>query len=176
MKRLVIGLFDSREGAERTVGHLVAELGLDRREIEIHAAGEGAAADTLAGLSLPVADHRSYGEALRRGGLVVSAHVDPALTDRAMDAFEACGAVDMDARETEWREEGWSGYTGHDEDIGFATYGQDAVIAPVPRRHADDLPAGALGRLEQAASDEDRALRGEDARMRARVRSYTAEP
>ena len=78
----------------------------------------------------------------------------------------------LDARTAEWRGAGWTqepgqtGYTGHDEDIGFATYGGDAVMGHIPRHHHDNTPAGLLGRLEMAS------MRRDPDRSRARVRSY----
>jgi hypothetical protein len=168
----IVGLFDARGDAERLVEHLTQELGIDPACVEVHGAGEGAGPRSLRDLLLPRRDRAAFREGVRRGGVVVAARVPEALADRAMDAFEAHGAVDLDAREVDWRGAGWAsepdqtGYTGHDEDIGFATYGGDAVVRRIPRHHHDDAPAGLLGRLEMAAT------RRDPARTRARVRSY----
>jgi hypothetical protein len=179
MTHIITGLFDNRGDAERTVEHLVQELGLDPRGVEVHATeGDDAARREAghgsfrarAGGQLPHMDRHAYEEGIRRGGIVVAAAVDETRLERAMDAFEACGAVDLDEREAGWRRAGWggdlgqTGYTGHDEDIGFATFGGDAVIGHIPKHHHDDAPAGALGRLELASAR--RELR------RARVRGY----
>jgi hypothetical protein len=179
MTRIVTGLFDNRGDAERTVEHLVQEIGLDAKAVEVHAVapGEGvpaagAAAPSLARLGLPLADRATFLEGLRRGGIVVSARVEEGALDRVMDTFEENDAADLDAREEEWRSDGWNaGYTGHDEDIGFATYGQDVVVGRIPRHHQDDMPAGALGRLEITAGD----AAGQEMtrhRVRPRVRSF----
>lgn len=179
MTRIIAGLFDNRGDAERTVEHLVQGLGVDPAGIEVHAAGGGrggapqpGALQFLVGRFLPATDAAAYQEGLRRGAIVVVAHVAEATADRAMDTFEEYGAVDLDAREAEWRGAGWTGepgqtgYTGHDEDIGFATYGGDAVIGHIPRHHHDNTPAGLLGRMEMSA------MRRETDRTRARVRIY----
>ena len=186
MTRIIAGLFDNRGDAERTVEHLVQGLGVDPAGVEVHGSGAaqaappprggggggGGALHALAALFLPQRDTAAYQEGIRRGGIVVVAHVTEVVADRAMDVFEEYGAADLDAREAEWRGAGWSGepgqsgYTGHDEDIGFATYGGDAVIGHIPRHHHDNTPAGLLGRMEMAA------MSRETIRTRARVRSY----
>jgi hypothetical protein len=69
--------------------------------------------------------------------------------------------MDLAEQEDGLRQDGWtppaapSGFTGHDEDIGFATYGTDAVVGAIPKRHTDDTPAGLLGRWEQATMQRD---------------------
>jgi hypothetical protein len=157
---------------------LIQGLGIDPAAVEVHGAGRDAGSAPLAatGRLMPAGDAATYVEGLRRGGAVVVARVGERLADRAMDLFEEYGAADLDAREAEWRGAGWAaepgqtGYTGHDEDIGYATYGGDAVIGHVPRHHHDDSPAGILGRMEIAA------MRRDPARVRARVRSYVVQP
>lgn len=180
MTRITAGLFHSQGDAERAADRLVHGLGIGAREVEVHAAqaGEGAATRawrreplrSLISLSLPSGDHRVYAEAVRRGGILVTARVEEDQLDRAMTAPEERGAVDLGALEAEWRRAGWTGYTGHDEDVGFATYGQDAMIGHIPRGHYGDAPAGAPGRAELAAP------RREVGRTRARVCSYVREP
>ncbi len=185
MTRIVTGLFDNRGDAERVVEHLVQELGIDARAVVAHAAspgeavpppdGSGTAAAPFVRLGLPPADHAAFLEGLRRGGIVVSAQVEEAVLDRAMDAFEQNNAVDLDAREAEWRNAGWSsGYTGHDEDIGFATYGQDVVVGRIRRHHQDDMPAGALGRLEISTGEVVQQAMTRH-RIRPRVRSFARD-
>lgn len=176
MTRIIAGLFDNRGDAERTVEHLVQGLGVDPAGVEVHGSGgtqePGGARHFLVGRFLPAKDAAAYQEGLRRGGIVVVVRVAEVVADRAMDVFEEYGAADLDAREAEWRGAGWSGepgqsgYTGHDEDIGFATYGGDAVIGHIPRHHHDNTPAGLLGRMEMAA------MSRETDRTRAKVRSY----
>lgn len=174
MTRIITGLFDNRGEVERTVEHLTQEFGIDPAKVEVHATGgeeDAAAAGAgaqpgLERLALPGADRHAYEEAIRRGGILVTAIVPEALADRAMDVFEEYGAADLDEREASLRRAGWTGYTGHDEELGFATYGQDVVVGRVARHHRDDAPAGALGRMELAAA------RRETRRSRKRVRSY----
>ena len=181
MTRIIVGLFDNRGDAERTVEHLIQEFRVDPAGIEVHGAGEngGEERQRMSGLlgssALPAADRDIFQEGIRRNSAVVVAHVKESVADRAMDVFEEYGAADLDARAADWRGAGWvsepgqTGGTGHDEDIGFATYGEDAVLGHIPRHHHDNTPAGLLGRLAMAA------MRREPSRSRARVRSYVAE-
>lgn len=182
MTRVVAGLFDSRGDVERTVEHLTQEFRVDPAAIEVH--GAGGSQDTAEHTGAerrnvwrsqisrfwPKADQAVFEEGVRRNGIVVVAHVKEGIVDRVMDVFEDYGAVDLDARQADWRGAGWapsqSGGTGHDEDIGFATYGGDAVFRHIPKHHHDNTPAGLLGRLAMAA------MRPEPGRHRARVRTY----
>ncbi|MCO6414862.1 YsnF/AvaK domain-containing protein [Siccirubricoccus sp. KC 17139] len=143
MTRMITGLFDSRAEAERTVETLVQQHGIDRDRITVHAAGEeNATAGTmerrdeshhgflasLRDLFLPEEDRATYAEGLRRGGIMVSVRAEEAELEAVMDAFERHGAVDLDARESEWRAGGWTG-----EEAGTApmsSYGGDAVLGP----------------------------------------------
>jgi hypothetical protein len=183
MTRIILGLFDNRGDAERTVEHLIQELRVNPAGIEIHGAGENGSgqerrrARGLPGSSVLSSEDRAiFREGIRRNSAVVVAHVKASQADRAMDVFEEYGAADLDARAADWRGAGWvsepgqTGGTGHDEDIGFATYGGDAVLGHIPRHHHDNTPAGLLGRFAMAA------MRREPDRSRARVRSYVVEP
>ncbi len=54
-------------------------------------------------------DHGTYAEGVRRGGILLTAHVDDTKLDDAVRILEQHGSVDLDERETTWRSEGWSG-------------------------------------------------------------------
>ncbi|WP_146217080.1 hypothetical protein [Falsiroseomonas bella] len=153
----IVGLFDNRAEAERAAGRLRQEAGLGPEEVSVHAGGAGADAEAARLPDLPPEDRAFYREGLRRGAVVISALSDDGLVPRLVLILGECGAADLEAREADWRAEGWAGpgtetgFTDHDEDIGYATYGGDAVIRRIPRRHEDDTPAGLLGRFEMAA-------------------------
>ena len=157
----IVGLFDSRADAERAAAELARDLGMASGSVAIHAteaAVPAAAAPSLSLASLPKRDQRFYREGMRRGAVAVCALSDEAGGPGVAAVFSRCGAADLDARESEWRGQGWTahgpgehGYTGHDEDIGFATYGGDAVIRPIPIEHHDNSRAGLMGRFEMAA-------------------------
>lgn len=166
---IVVGLFQDRFAARRAGERLVAALGMDPEKLALHGPGEEGAVP-LASLALPWDDHAFFSEGVRRNHVALSAIVDGSLGERAAEMLEESGAMDLDQHESTLRREGWAppaaptGYTGHDEDIGFATYGSDAVIRPIPKRHLDDTPAGLLGRWEQAAVARHPAARHRSAR------------
>lgn len=136
--RIITGLFDSRAESERLVEALVQEYGIDRDCVQVHAAGTGnVSAGTmeqrseehhgflasLRDLFLPDLDRATYAEGIRRGGIMVVAQAPDEKMDQVMDAFERNGAIDLDAREAEWRKEGWAG-----EMPRYETHGGDAVL------------------------------------------------
>jgi len=54
------------------------------------------------------AETRMYAEALRRGGAIVKVEVDAeADVEKACQALEAAGAIDIDERAGQWRASGW---------------------------------------------------------------------
>ncbi len=121
MLRTITGLFDSRAEAQAVMDHLVKHDKLDTSRIRMHGSDEsapaGAAASddkgfwaSLKDLFVPDEDRYAYSEGIRRGGVVVSAEIEEAQLEHAMDVFEEHGAVDLDAREAEWRTGGWTGY------------------------------------------------------------------
>jgi uncharacterized protein (TIGR02271 family) len=119
MTRTITGLFDDRAEAEAVASHLRSHDGIDPARITIHGqSATGTGGDTgdrgfwasLRDLFIADEDRQAYAEGIRRGGFVVSAQVEDAMVDHAMDVFEQHGAVDLDSREAEWRSAGWSGY------------------------------------------------------------------
>jgi hypothetical protein len=132
MQRTLTAMFDSRAEAERAAETLRG-LGIGAQNIRMHQAdaGSGQAGTTgtgstttgttgtpredrgilgaIADLFMPDDDRATYSEGLRRGATLVLAEVDEARMHQAMDAMEAAGAVDLDEREADWRQQGWSG-------------------------------------------------------------------
>ncbi len=54
-------------------------------------------------------DHHTYAEGVRRGHVLLTAHVDDAHLDRAIAIVEEHGSIDLDEHEETWRSEGWTG-------------------------------------------------------------------
>ncbi|MGG5888903.1 YsnF/AvaK domain-containing protein [Falsiroseomonas sp. HC035] len=126
MQRTLTAMFDTRAEAERAAGTLRG-LGLGAENIRMHQAeadsGQGGTVATsaagrredrgffgaIADLFMPDEDRATYSEGLRRGATLLLAEVDETRMHQAMDAMEAAGAVDLDAREADWRQQGWSG-------------------------------------------------------------------
>ena len=125
--RTVTAMFNSRADADRAAQQLATDLRLDRAAVRV--LPEAGAADvgydqtrpyqetgfwaSLKNLFLPDEDRYGYAEGMRRGGIIVAATVDEGQVDRTSDILEHAGALDLDAREAEWRQSGWTGY---DED------------------------------------------------------------
>jgi uncharacterized protein (TIGR02271 family) len=126
MQRTLTAMFDTRAEAERAAETLRG-LGLGAENIRMHEAeadsGHGGTVATsatdrredrgffgaIADLFMPDDDRATYSEGLRRGATLLLAEVDEARMHQAMDAMESAGAVDLDAREADWRQQGWSG-------------------------------------------------------------------
>jgi len=163
--RTITAMFDSRAEAEQAVQSLVSEIGLSRSAVRVEPGAEGTTGGTtsasshedkgffasLKDLFVPDEDRYSYAEGMRRGGVLVSAQVDDAQIDRAMDVLERHGAVDLDEREASWRKEGWTGYTGAAAAgagtgavVGASSDGNRTGIAAMPGTGAS-TPDGAPG-------------------------------
>ena len=82
------------------------ELGVRDQVAEPQSTGFWASLDRMFG---GTEDHDTYTEGLRRGGTLLTAHVDEAHIDRTIEILEQHGSVDLDERETSWRSEGWNG-------------------------------------------------------------------
>ena len=77
-------------------------------------AGIGAVAGGLIGglMNLGVSEEQAhyYAEGVRRGGILVTVAAESdAQADTAVDVMKRNGAVDIDARVTEWKKQGWKG-------------------------------------------------------------------
>ena len=123
-KQTITAVFDTRDHAERAAlslrqaGIPAADVSLSpeeaRNEME---AGYGTATQpqmtgfvaSLENMFGGYEDHDTYVEGVRRGGTLLTAHVDDAYIDRAVSLLEQHGAVDLDEREQTWRGEGWAG-------------------------------------------------------------------
>jgi uncharacterized protein (TIGR02271 family) len=94
---------------------------------------------------VPDEDSRAYAEGMRRGAAVVTAKVDEGSLDRAMDVMEQNGAVDLDEREAEWRQSGWTGTAtaaGTGAVVDASSDGSRTGIAAMPGTGAA-IPDGA---------------------------------
>lgn len=60
---------------------------------------------------LPTEDRSTYAEGFRRGGYMVAVTTTVASAPAVYNILETNGAVDLDKRETEWRNDGWTAET-----------------------------------------------------------------
>lgn len=110
-------------------------------------------------------DRNAYAEGIRRGGYLLSADVEEAHADRAIDILDNAGSIDFDARQSDWRSGGWTGGSTAGAAMGAMDRGRDSD-----------------GRTESVAEEsipivqeELRVGKREVARGGARVRSYVRE-
>jgi len=78
-------------------------------------AGVGAAAGGLLGalvdLGVPEEEAGYYAEGVRRGGALVTAHVDDSRIDKARSILQSYNPVNINTRVAEWKKAGWTGYS-----------------------------------------------------------------
>lgn len=126
MQQTVVGVFDSMSEAQAAVNALTA-TGLPQDRVQLsESTGTVAASEDrvitneegmlssikhfFSGLFGDDDTHQSahYAEAVRRGGAIVRVNVDSDdELDRATEALDDAGAVDIEERANSWRAEGW---------------------------------------------------------------------
>lgn len=174
-------LFDTRAAADRAVERLRA-VGVPEASVRVtegaRTDGSGTAASTasareekgffeaLGDFFFPDEDRSAYAEGLSRGGyLVTVTGLSADLHEKAVDVLDDAEAVDIDARESEWRAAGWSGYQASATGSATATATGSAFEDRAP------------GTDETVQVVEERLKVGRrDANLgRVRVRSYVRE-
>jgi len=111
--RKIVAAFESRSAAENARSSLL-DLGLDRDHISIvdqqssqHTTDSPAVRGSfwahLKEMFMPDDDRNTLEESIRRGEYVVVATVDDARVDEVIARLERAGAVDLNAREDQWR-------------------------------------------------------------------------
>ncbi len=169
--RTITAMFDSRAEAERAVEALVSTAGLDRSMIRIEASSAATATSatedkgffaSLKDFFVPDDDQHTYAEGLRRGSALVTAQADEARLDHAIGILEQHGAVDLDAREEEWRRSGWTGSTaaagttaaGTGVALGAVSDGQRTGMAAMPVSTPDGTPGNPPGTMLSRGLDQ----------------------
>ena len=119
-KHTITAFYDSREYANNAV-LMMRQAGIADTDISLspetgaadhaeagqpHAKGFWASLEELFG---GTDDHPTYAEGVRRGGIMLTAHVEDPKVDDAVRLLEQHGSVDLNERETAWRSEGWTG-------------------------------------------------------------------
>lgn len=93
------------------IGHVLAAGPL---AATLAGAGAGVLAGGLIGgltdLGVSRTDAEYYAESVRRGGALVTVRADEACTAIVVDIMREHGAVDIDRRAEQWRDDGWKGY------------------------------------------------------------------
>lgn len=118
-KQTITAFYDSREYANNAA-LMLKQAGVPDRDITVSPESAASYADvadhpakgfwaSLEEMFGGTDDQDTYAEGLRRGGILVTAHVEDAKVDDAIDILERHGSVDLNERETTWRSEGWTG-------------------------------------------------------------------
>ena len=185
-------LYDTRSEADQAVERLTREAGIAPANVTVMAqettASSGVAASepgegtgflaSLKSMFMPDDDRHAYSEAIRRGGFLLTAQVDQASSERAMDILEENGAVDLNGRQETWRAEGWTAPQGT---TAAQTLADSTVVATAPTAATvaptTVAPAVAAGQDETISLVEERLRIGKRAVEggRVRVRSYVVE-
>ncbi len=170
-QQTIVAYFDSRSEAEIAQAALAAE-GINAGSIQLlpaegstyargasetsydHRRDEGGFWASLGDSVLPDEDRYTYAEGMSRGGVTLTVTTDETHYDRVASLLERNGAVDLDAREAEWRQSGWTGFAAA-RTAGTETVANDGTIQVVE----EQLRVGK--RLAEAG--------------RVRVRSYVVE-
>lgn len=175
-RQTLVAHFDSRGDAEKALDSLVA-AGLDRNDIHLHADGSASAEgagerhkgfwDSITDFFMPDDDRNLYDEGVRRGGATLVVAADEARVDQAADILESHGAIDMDERESTWRNEGWAATS-------------PAATATAPAVAPMEAPRAAAGGLHDAeaiplAEEHLRVGKRQVNEGRVRIRSYVVE-
>jgi uncharacterized protein (TIGR02271 family) len=177
-QQTIIAYFDSRADAEAARSGLLAQ-GVEASAVALlpeqqssyvrpateaaydHRQDEGGFFASLGDLMLPDEDRYTYAEGLSRGGVALSVRVDEARYGQVADLLEGQGAVDIDAREAEWRSAGWTGYAA-----------DATATAAVPARSSEVV--GEDGTI-QVVEEQLRVGKRLTEAGRVRVRSYVVE-
>ena len=116
-KSTLTAFFDHKSDAESAIDKLKTAGITDVRLMPGHEAVRDGVSSTSDGSGFwarlgdwffPDDDRDVYAEGLRRGGVLVSASVDPSNYDTAHDILDDEGSIDLDERADLWRTEGWT--------------------------------------------------------------------
>lgn len=184
--RTLSAMFDNRAEADRAVAALaaagIADVVLTGNDNPGYGAVDRTAAgrddnrgffESIGDFFFPDEDRYSYAEGLGRGGYLVTVRNIPAEQyDTALDILDDEGAVDMEAREQEWRSEGWVGYS-RDSLAGGESTDRTALGAGTERTalEGDTNADGVIDVVEERVMVAKRETEG----GRVRVRSYVTE-
>src|SRR5690606_5292201 len=112
MANTIIGLFETRRGAERARDDLY-RAGFSEHDVSLsdqpvtESGAEGPSFWDQVKDFLGFEEAAYYEEGARRGGTVLTVDTDEARADAAVDLIEQHGPMDIDIHAQQWRQEGW---------------------------------------------------------------------
>jgi stress response protein YsnF len=126
---------------------------------------------------MPEEDRYAYSEGLSRGGTLLTVSVEPTQSDTAYDILEQNGSVDLDQRESAWRQEGWSGYSAGGATAASSTTDTTATGTSATGAAALKAAGTTTGESDYIPVVEERLNVGKRVvdSGRVRVRSYAVE-
>jgi hypothetical protein len=71
----------------------------------------------LIGLGIPEDEAEYYAEGVRRGGVLLTVQADDFNADQVMNILNNHDPVDIRERASQWREQGWTGYSSESGDV-----------------------------------------------------------
>ncbi|MBB1490794.1 YsnF/AvaK domain-containing protein [Paracoccus sp. MC1862] len=176
--RSLSAMFDSSADADRAVSALkaagIADVVLTGQENEGYGTRQYSAEartdrgffESIGDFFFPEEDRYAYAEGLNRGGYLVTVRNIPENQyETALDILDNEGAVDLDAREAEWRTEGWTGYGAGE--VAAAGYAGERSAGMDANLNAE----GKIDVVEEQVTVGKRQTEG----GRVRVRSYVVE-
>ncbi len=180
-KQTITAVFDTRDHAE-SAGLSLRQAGIPASDVTLSpedardefGAGNGTVSEpkptgfmaSLENMFGGYDDRDTYAEGVRRGGTLLTAHVDDAHIDRAVSLLEQHGAIDLEEREETWRSEGW---TGGRTGAGMAATGVAGAGA------ADLAMTGATPAATAVTTDTRTAAMAPTAAASARTRTVAGE-
>lgn len=177
----ITAVFDSEEHAREARNELLT-TGLGEQDVRIvsHSLtrtspdedSERTLWDSIREFVIGDEDRPIYSESLRRGGHLLTARVDEAQTERAIDVLEHHQPIDLDERSQQWRAQGWDADTISPP---ASMSGYAAGAGPTTETVARELEQRA-NELDTADTSEDVTIRRRDLqRGTVRVRAYIVE-
>jgi uncharacterized protein (TIGR02271 family) len=191
-QQTIIAHFDSRSDAQQAAEALT-EAGISRSAIRLipetestsyqridersaydRGRDEGGFWSSLSDFFLPEEDRYSYAEGMSRGGTMLAVTAEEAQIDQIADIVERYGAVDMDERESTWRNEGWTGdMAGSTGSVASGTHA--GASAGATGRTAEARTAGEAEEVIPIAEEQLRVGKRQVNHGRVRIRSYVVE-
>jgi uncharacterized protein (TIGR02271 family) len=117
-------LYDTKADAEAARDRLSSQVDVEGRAkiIDQSSMGQGQGSSDFQSVPLSHEDRAAYGEGLRRGGFMLCAEVDDDEdADKIVSLLEQTSGVDLDERQTSWRNEGWTGNASTQQTTGQQT-------------------------------------------------------
>lgn len=107
----------------------------------IAGAGIGATAGGLISgltrLGVPEKDANFYAEGVRRGGTLVSVNAPDERAESAVAVMKRHGAVEIDKRAAQWRQDGWTGFDESVTHAAYDAYTQGSTGAPAANPNSE---------------------------------------